>query len=127
VLLNLLLLLYSAQVNHLSQFYLTNHLLPLIKNAAQNKINNFVPRIVVVASDAIGAGKVNISYWKKEGKDKLPYFLARYADTKLALCIVSKKWAEEVESDGIVVHFLHPGVVYTGKYSMFIFIFKTHL
>lgn len=101
----------DAQVNHLSQLLLTTQLMPLLKHAAQHKINNFVPRVVVVSSDAGKIGKVNTGYWEKQNKEKLPWFFGRYGDTKLAFAMVSKKLADTVESDGVIVHMVHPGYV----------------
>jgi NAD(P)-dependent dehydrogenase (short-subunit alcohol dehydrogenase family) len=100
---------------------LTNRLLPLLKKAAQQKVRDFVPRVVVVSSDAAKLGKVNTSYWEKQNQDKLPYFFGRYGDTKLQFCMVSKKLADSVESDGVLVHMIHPGFVATGKPNFVIY------
>jgi len=99
------------QVNHLSQFLLTNRFLPLIKAAAQNKINDFTPRVVSVASNAATIGKVDYTY--VDNQDKLPFFFQRYANSKLMNCMFIKKLSEVVRDDGIIAHAVHPGFVST--------------
>ncbi|KAI8577604.1 hypothetical protein K450DRAFT_251607 [Umbelopsis ramanniana AG] len=103
------------QVNHLAHFLLTIRLLPLIKHAAQNKINGFTPRVVVIGSEGARVGKVDYAYL--QDSDKLPFFFNRYANSKLMNAMFAKKLAEKVKEDGIVAHVLHPGFVASDIYS----------
>ena len=86
----------------------------MIKAAAQNKINDFTPRVVSVASAAAKIGKVDYTY--VDNQDKLPFFFQRYANSKLMNCMFIKKLSEVVKDDGIIAHAVHPGFVSTGKY-----------
>ncbi|KAI8584801.1 hypothetical protein K450DRAFT_267457 [Umbelopsis ramanniana AG] len=97
------------QVNHLSQFLLTNRLLPLITNAAQNKINNFTPRVVTVGSNAATIGKIDYSYVQNSAN--LPFLFTRYANSKLMNAMFIKKLSEIVKDNGVVAHVVHPGFV----------------
>ncbi|KAI8577605.1 hypothetical protein K450DRAFT_201111 [Umbelopsis ramanniana AG] len=97
------------QVNHLSHFFMTVRLLPLIKYASQHKVNDFIPRVVVLGSNAAKVGKIDYDYL--QNGDKLPFFFDRYANSKLMNAMFTKKLAEKVKDDGIVAHFVHPGLV----------------
>jgi len=99
------------QVNHLGPFLLTNRLLPLLRNAAGNKIRDFTPGVVTVASLAAELGVID--YDAIVGKGKWPAFYQRYANSKLMNTMFSKRLAENLQSDGIVAHSLHPGYVAT--------------
>jgi NAD(P)-dependent dehydrogenase (short-subunit alcohol dehydrogenase family) len=109
----------SFQVNHLAHFLLTIRLLPLIKYAAQNKVNGFTPRVVIVGSEAARVGKIDYSYL--QDSDKLPFFFSRYADSKLMNAMFTKKLAEKIKDDGAVAHVLHPGFVASGIITSSIF------
>jgi NAD(P)-dependent dehydrogenase (short-subunit alcohol dehydrogenase family) len=91
---------------------LTIRLLPLIKYAAQNKINGFTPRIVIVGSTAAQAGKIDYTYL--QNADKVPFIFNRYANSKLMNAVFAKKLGENLKDDGIVAHALHPGFVASG-------------
>ncbi|CAO3664173.1 unnamed protein product [Umbelopsis ramanniana] len=103
------------QVNHLSQFLLTIRLLPLIKYAAQNKINGFTPRVVILGSTAAQFGKVDYTYL--QNTDELPFMFNRYANSKLMNAMFARKLGENLKDDGIVAHVVHPGFVASDIYS----------
>jgi NAD(P)-dependent dehydrogenase (short-subunit alcohol dehydrogenase family) len=105
----------SFQVNHLSQFLLTNRLLPLLTNAGQNKINNFTPRVVTVGSNAASIGKIDYSY--VQNSDKLPFLFTRYANSKLMNAMFIKKLSEILKDNGVVAHVVHPGFVASGRFN----------
>lgn len=102
----------SYQVNHLSQFLLTNRLLPLMTHAAQNKINNFTPRVVTVGSNAATIGKIDYSYVQNSAN--LPFLFTRYANSKLMNAMFIKKLSEILKDNGVVAHVVHPGFVASG-------------
>jgi NAD(P)-dependent dehydrogenase (short-subunit alcohol dehydrogenase family) len=85
----------------------------LIKAAAQNKINDFTPRVVAVGSSAATIGKIDSAYLEDE--TKLPFFFTRYANSKLMNSMFIKKLSEVVKDDEIIAHVVHPGFVSSGK------------
>ena len=94
---------------------MTIRLLPFIKYAAQNKINGFTPRVVILGSDAAKFGKVDYTYL--QNTDNMPFIFNRYANSKLMNAMFAKKLGENLKDDGIVSHVVHPGIVASGMTS----------
>lgn len=90
-------------------------LLPLMKYAAQNKINGFTPRVVILGSTAAQAG--NIDYAYLQNADTIPFIFNRYANSKLMNAMFAKKLGENLKDDEIVAHVVHPGIVASGMTS----------
>jgi NAD(P)-dependent dehydrogenase (short-subunit alcohol dehydrogenase family) len=94
---------------------MTIRLLPLIKHAAQNKVNGFTPRVVILSSTAAQFGKVDYTYL--QNTDEIPFMFNRYANSKLMNVMFAKKLGENLKGDGIVSHAVHPGFVDSGMTS----------
>jgi NAD(P)-dependent dehydrogenase (short-subunit alcohol dehydrogenase family) len=87
----------TFQVNYLAPFLLTRRLLPLIRSSAPS-------RIVNVSS----AGQAPIDFDDIMLEDSYSGFQA-YAQSKLALVMLTFDLAEEVEGSGVTANCLHPG------------------
>jgi NAD(P)-dependent dehydrogenase (short-subunit alcohol dehydrogenase family) len=87
----------TFQVNYLAPFLLTRRLLPLIRSSAPS-------RIVNVSS----AGQAPIDFDDVMLEDSYGGFQA-YAQSKLALVMLTFDLAEELEGSGVTANCLHPG------------------
>jgi NAD(P)-dependent dehydrogenase (short-subunit alcohol dehydrogenase family) len=90
-------------VNHMSYFYLTNQLLPLLRVQPG-------ARIVSVASDSHYYGKLEFDNLQGERN----YFIMnQYSNTKLMNVLFTMEIARRLQDDKITANCLHPGVVKT--------------
>jgi NAD(P)-dependent dehydrogenase (short-subunit alcohol dehydrogenase family) len=96
--------------NHLGPFLLTNHLLPLLRQAAKEALKGSV-RIINTSSD--GSEMIPDLAW--DDLQLLDNFIAgrAYCQGKLANVMHVRALAARLADDGIVVHALHPGTVDT--------------
>jgi NAD(P)-dependent dehydrogenase (short-subunit alcohol dehydrogenase family) len=97
-------------VNHLAHFLLTTGLLGLIKNTPGSRIIN-------VSSEAHRSGKLDFDdlMWEKR---KFSSFKV-YSDAKLCNLYFTYELASRLETFGIPVNALHPGVVRSSFGSLF--------
>lgn len=87
-------------MNHLSYFLLTNLLVPALEKAAPS-------RVVCVASEAHRGAKLDFDDLMTE-----PYSAFKaYGRSKLANILFGRELARRLQSRGITVNTLHPGVV----------------
>ena len=103
-------------VNHLGHFYLTNLLLPKLKQSAPS-------RVVVVSSGLHKLGKIEFDNFNSEKQyDRR----AGYANSKLANNMFARELSSKLEGTGVCVYCLHPGMVFTnlGRHVMPSFLFK---
>ncbi len=92
------------QVNALSQFQLTLELLPALSAAAPSQV-------IFVTSAMHRLGKLDFERfrgWKKYGMQ------AAYNQSKLAMMLLARELAEQLNERDIAVNTLHPGAVDTG-------------
>jgi NAD(P)-dependent dehydrogenase (short-subunit alcohol dehydrogenase family) len=92
-------------VNHLAPFVLTHALLPALRRAAPGA------RIVNVGSST--SDTANIDPDDLEGVRRWG-MVHSYAQSKLALLMVTNRWAERLRADRITANTVHPGMVATG-------------
>lgn len=88
-------------MNHLSYFLLTNLLMPALERAAP-------ARVVNVSSDAHRGASLDFEDLQAERRYSA---LNAYSRSKLANILFTRELARRVESKGITVNSLHPGVV----------------
>jgi retinol dehydrogenase-12 len=93
-------------VNHLGPFLLTNLLLPLLQASAPS-------RIVVVASEAYKARKLNIDDLEGDSRGYGIGGLPRYGETKLMNILFTRELARRLQGTGVTVNAVHPGTVST--------------
>ena len=96
-------------VNHLAPFYLTQLLLPLIKESAP-------ARIINVSSTAHKGQDIPFNYWRtpvKEGEDRPYSGLRAYGQSKLANILFTRSLAQRLKDKQVAVNALHPGVIRT--------------
>eukprot|EP00094_Tigriopus_californicus_P005946 TCALIF_05728-PA protein Name:"Similar to RDH13 Retinol dehydrogenase 13 (Homo sapiens)" AED:0.07 eAED:0.07 QI:2564/0.85/0.87/1/0.42/0.5/8/77/512 len=93
--------------NHLGHFLLTELLLPLLRKSVNT---GFHPRIVIVSSLAHESGQI---YWDNINFEKSFSSMNAYKQSKLANVMHANELARRLESSGITVYSLHPGVVNT--------------
>ena len=91
-------------LNHLSYFLLTTLLLDVLKASAPSRIIN-------VSSDAASGGRLNFD--DVMGERKYRGFVA-YCHSKLANMFFTQELARRLESSGVTVNAVHPGVVASG-------------
>ncbi|KAI8801693.1 hypothetical protein BJ742DRAFT_572489 [Cladochytrium replicatum] len=91
---------YTVTVNHLSQFYLTQLLLPAMEKATSDK------RIVVVSSDMAVLPR-NLD-WPTVAAVTRPGF-TRYSDTKLMNVLFARALSRRLRSRNYYVNACHPG------------------
>lgn len=91
------------QVNFLSPLLLIELLLPLLKQGSPS-------RIVNVSSTMHAQGEIDFN--NIENKKDFNHYKA-YANSKLALLLLTRQLALELRGSGVVVNALHPGVVET--------------
>jgi NAD(P)-dependent dehydrogenase (short-subunit alcohol dehydrogenase family) len=89
-------------VNHLAPFVLTRAILPALAPGA---------RIVNVGSSSSDAARIDPD--DLEGRRRWGR-LHSYAQSKLALLMVTSIWAEKLQVNGITANTVHPGAVATG-------------
>ncbi len=97
-------------MNHLGHFQLTKNLLDIIKNTPGGRIIN-------LSSEAHRSGKLDFDDLMQE-KGKYSSFKA-YSNAKLANLYFTYELASRLETSGIAVNAVHPGVVRTGFGSDF--------
>lgn len=90
-------------VNHLAHFYLTNLLLPILKNTS-------APRVVTVSSVAHSRAKFDIDDLNAE---KFFSGYNAYAVSKLCNVLFAYELAEREKNFGLLSNALHPGVITT--------------
>ncbi|KAI0241881.1 Retinol dehydrogenase 14, partial [Lamellibrachia satsuma] len=103
-------------VNHLGHFYLTNLLLPKLKQSAPS-------RVVVVSSGLHKLGKIEFDNFNSEKQyDRR----AGYANSKLANNMFARELSSRLEGTGVCAYCLHPGMVFTniGRHVMPSLLFK---
>ena len=100
----------TIAVNHLSHFLLTEGLLELIKNTPGSRIIN-------VSSEAHRSGNLDFDDLMWEKRKFSPFKV--YSDAKLCNLYFTYELASRLESFGIPVNALHPGVVRSGFGSLF--------
>lgn len=89
--------------NHLGPYLFTRLLIPLLKQTAPS-------RIIIVSSDGhYSARKMNYDHFR--GFTRSRWSFPEYATSKLCNVLFSKSLAKHVESDGISVYSLHPGII----------------
>jgi NAD(P)-dependent dehydrogenase (short-subunit alcohol dehydrogenase family) len=91
-------------VNHLAYFLLTNLLLDELKRAAPS-------RVVNVASLSHTRGRMS---WDDLGLESGYSGMRAYEQSKLANVLFTRELARRLDSSGVTVNALHPGVVRTG-------------
>ena len=103
-------------VNHLGHFYLTNLLLPKLKQSTPS-------RVIVVSSGLHKLGKIEFDNLNSE-KSYDPR--AGYANSKLANNMFARELSSRLEGTGVSVYCLHPGMVFTnlGRHVMPSFLIK---
>lgn len=90
-------------VNHLAPFILSNRLLPRLKA-------NAPARIVNINAGLYAMGKVDLEetpYGRDFGR------IRTYANTKLCNLLFTREMAQRIESSGVTVNAVHPGVINT--------------
>ena len=92
-------------VNHLAPFVLTNALLPALRHAPAGA------RIVNVGSSTSDRARIDPD--DLEGRRRWG-MVQSYAQSKLALLMVTGLWAETLRADRITANTVHPGMVATG-------------
>ncbi|XP_048375028.1 dehydrogenase/reductase SDR family member 13 [Sphaerodactylus townsendi] len=95
----------TFQVNHLSHFLLTHLLLDRLKCCAPS-------RVVVLASSAHQAGKIDFKNIHKPVHGFLKYFQA-YCHSKLANILFTRELANRLEGTNVTCYAVHPGLVAT--------------
>lgn len=90
-------------LNHFGYFWLTNELIDLIRNSSP-------ARIINVSSDAHKRSRLSLDTLIDKS-NKVPYFT--YGNSKLANILFTTELARRLESDGVTVNALHPGMVAT--------------
>jgi len=93
-------------LNTLAPFLLTNLLLDTLKASAP-------ARIVNVSSDAHRSGQIDFDDLNREHRYS---GMGAYAQSKLALVLLTYEWARRLEGAGVMVNALHPGFVATNMY-----------
>jgi retinol dehydrogenase-13 len=96
-------------VNYFAVFILTQHLLPILKNRAEQTHD---VRIINVGSEAHRTGRINFADFTKF------QLQSTYSSTKLADVMYTFKLARMLKGSGITVNTLHPGVVATGLWRV---------
>jgi NAD(P)-dependent dehydrogenase (short-subunit alcohol dehydrogenase family) len=89
-------------INHLAHFYLTNRLLPLIRNSQNGRIIN-------VSSD-VHSKERNIQFEKDHNRYD---GVREYGVSKLCNILFTYKLARDLKNEGITCNCLHPGVINT--------------
>jgi NAD(P)-dependent dehydrogenase (short-subunit alcohol dehydrogenase family) len=92
-------------VNHLAPFVLTRAVLPALRRAAGGA------RIVNVGSSSSDSAHIDPD--DLEGRRRWG-LLHSYAQSKLALLMVTNRWADILRPDRITANTVHPGMVATG-------------
>lgn len=90
-------------INHMSYFYLTQELLPLLRVHPG-------ARIVSVASDSHYYGKIEFDNIQGE---RSYFIMNQYSNTKLMNVLFTMELSRKLEVEGITANCLHPGVVKT--------------
>lgn len=91
-------------VNYFAPFILTNNLLPNLRLTAEETHN---VRVINMASEAHRYGKIQFPLAQNF------HFFRTYGSTKLANILHANYLANSLESEGIYVNSVHPGVVAT--------------
>ena len=91
-------------VNHLAPFVLTRVLLPALRQAPGGA------RIVNIGSSSSDIARIDPD--DLEGRRRWG-FIHTYAQSKLALLMVTNGWAERLAGTGVVANTVHPGAVAT--------------
>jgi NAD(P)-dependent dehydrogenase (short-subunit alcohol dehydrogenase family) len=100
--------------NHLGPFLLTQHLLPLLRNAAQDQPAGAV-RILNTASDASEMiPAINLD--DMQNLERFSPGMA-YCTGKLANVLFARALADRLVGEGIVAHAVHPGAVDSNFFS----------
>jgi len=97
----------TFEVNYLSQFLLTNLLLPQLEAAAPS-------RVVNTASDAHYGGRVDFD--NLQGERGFSGWAA-YSNSKMEVVLFTKELARKVKGKGVTANCLHPGVVATNIFK----------
>lgn len=112
----------TMAVNYLAPFLLTSLMLPLLQKNAEHSAT----QIINIGSASADRTRLDWRYLRQERPTGM---LAAYAQTKLALLIYSFHLARRLDSIGITVNCLHPGVIATqiGQVGGFIGVFWSAL
>lgn len=93
----------TLAVNHLAPFLLTNLLLPRLRESAP-------ARVITTSSDAHYRGRIRLD--DLDGERRWSSWGA-YCDSKLANVLFTRALAAREDSQRVVAHCLHPGVIRT--------------
>ena len=92
----------NLAVNYLAPVLITRGLTDLLEKSN-------APRVINVSSSMCREGKIDFGDLESKNFDRYK----AYAQSKLALVLFTKKFAQEVKETNIVVNALHPGVIKT--------------